>query len=113
MKLSWKRTLRTASSERFFAQRGGDDVAAVDLHYLEAMTKAFILDHPKIFIGAANLLNSKLWFHGLTILALFRALTELQSLKTKKDRIRTLADKAALNTTIKTAIEHIRKNYEI
>jgi hypothetical protein len=34
MNLSWKRTLRTASSERFLAQRGGDDVAAVDLHYL-------------------------------------------------------------------------------
>ncbi len=32
--LTWKRTLRTASSERFLAQRGGDDVAAVDLHYL-------------------------------------------------------------------------------
>jgi hypothetical protein len=34
MNLTWKRTLRTASSERFLAQRGGDDVAAVDLHYL-------------------------------------------------------------------------------
>jgi hypothetical protein len=32
--LTWKRTLRTASSERFLAQRGGRDVAAVDLHYL-------------------------------------------------------------------------------
>ncbi len=34
MNLTWKRTLRTSSSERFLAQRGGDDVAAVDLHYL-------------------------------------------------------------------------------
>jgi hypothetical protein len=34
MKLSWKRTLRTASSERFLAQREGRAVAAVDLHYL-------------------------------------------------------------------------------
>jgi hypothetical protein len=34
MNLTWKRTLRTPSSERFLAQRGGDDVAAVDLHYL-------------------------------------------------------------------------------
>ncbi len=30
----WKRTLRTQSSERFLAQRNGQDVAAVDLHYL-------------------------------------------------------------------------------
>jgi len=34
MNLTWKRALRTASSERFLSQRGGDDVAAVDLHYL-------------------------------------------------------------------------------
>ena len=29
MNLSWKRTLRTASSERFLALREGKDVAAV------------------------------------------------------------------------------------
>ena len=34
MTISWKRTLRTPSSERFLAQRGGKDVAAIDLHYL-------------------------------------------------------------------------------
>lgn len=34
MNLSWSRTLRTSSSERFLAQRSGVDVAAVDLHYL-------------------------------------------------------------------------------
>ncbi len=38
--ISWKRTLRTASSERFLAQRGGKDVAAVDLHYLASGTVA-------------------------------------------------------------------------
>jgi len=40
MKLSWKRTLRTASSERFLALREGRDVAAVDLHYLANGTVA-------------------------------------------------------------------------
>ena len=34
MNLTWKRTLRTPSSERFLALRDGRDVAAVDLHYL-------------------------------------------------------------------------------
>ena len=34
MTISWKRTLRTPSSERFLAVREGQDVAAVDLHYL-------------------------------------------------------------------------------
>jgi hypothetical protein len=38
--ISWKRTLRTASSERFLAQREGKDVAAVDLHYLANGTVA-------------------------------------------------------------------------
>ena len=33
--LSWKRTLRTPSSERFIAARDGRDVAFVDLHYLQ------------------------------------------------------------------------------
>jgi len=32
--MSWKRTLRTSSSERFVAFRDGKEVAAVDLHYL-------------------------------------------------------------------------------
>jgi hypothetical protein len=32
--LTWKRTLRTTSSERFLAQREGRDAAALDLHYL-------------------------------------------------------------------------------
>lgn len=34
MNVTWKRTLRTPSSERFLALRDGSDVAAVDLHYL-------------------------------------------------------------------------------
>ena len=80
-------------------------------HYLEAMAKAFLLDHPKIFIGAPQLFDTKLWFHGSTILALFRALSDLQSLKTKKDRTRSLADKATLNSTIKTSIERIKTDF--
>lgn len=31
---TWKRTLRTASSERFLAAMNGAEVAAVDLHYI-------------------------------------------------------------------------------
>jgi hypothetical protein len=80
-------------------------------HYLEAMAKAFLLDHPKIFIGATRLFEAKLWFHGPTILSLLRALTELESLKTKKDRARTLADKADLNTIIKSCIERIKTDF--
>ncbi len=38
--LTWKRTLRTTSSERFLAQREGLDAAAIDLHYLANGTVA-------------------------------------------------------------------------
>ncbi|MCU0784623.1 MAG: hypothetical protein MUF81_11395 [Verrucomicrobia bacterium] len=34
MNITWKRTLRTPSSERFLALKDGKDAAAVDLHYL-------------------------------------------------------------------------------
>ena len=34
MSITWKRTLRTPSSERFLALKDGKDAAAVDLHYL-------------------------------------------------------------------------------
>ncbi len=30
----WKRTLRTPSSERFLCLKGGQEIAAVDMHYL-------------------------------------------------------------------------------
>ena len=40
MNLTWKRTLRTPSSERFLALRDGKDLAAVDLHYLANGTVA-------------------------------------------------------------------------
>jgi hypothetical protein len=40
MKIIWKRTLRTASSERFLAQREGRDAAAIDFHYLANGTVA-------------------------------------------------------------------------
>ena len=48
MNLSRKRTLRTASSERFLAQREGKDAAAVDLHHLAngatLTSEPFLLD---------------------------------------------------------------------
>ncbi len=36
--ITWKRTLRTPSSERFLAYRDGKEAAAVDLHYLPGGT---------------------------------------------------------------------------
>ncbi len=36
--MQWKRTLRTASSERFLLLRDGQEAAAGDLHYLASGT---------------------------------------------------------------------------
>jgi len=38
--VSWKRILKTASSERFLAVKSGKDAAAIDLHYLDDGTVA-------------------------------------------------------------------------
>lgn len=40
MNMNWKRTLRTASSERFLLLRDDREAAAVDLHYLASGTVA-------------------------------------------------------------------------
>jgi hypothetical protein len=49
--ITWKRTLRTPSSERFLAFRDGSEVAAVDLHYLPGGTAS----------GTVILLKSAAW----------------------------------------------------
>ncbi|HEU5123048.1 MAG TPA: hypothetical protein VFW05_03185 [Verrucomicrobiae bacterium] len=49
--ITWKRSLRTPSSERFLAVRNGAEVAAVDLHYLPS-------GHAS---GTVILLNSAGW----------------------------------------------------
>jgi hypothetical protein len=77
--------------------------------YLEAMTKAFLIDNPKIFIGAEALLKAKLWYHGDSILHLYQQLTQLLSLKQQKNAAKTNAEKSTLNTQIKSAISDLKK----
>ena len=76
--------------------------------YLEAMVKAFLVDHPKLFIGADKLLNSTLWYRGDTILELYTQLSALDALKSEKQAAKVNAQKATLNTQIKTAIDAIK-----
>jgi hypothetical protein len=77
--------------------------------YLEAMTKAVLLDNPKLFIGAHKLLDAKLWYRGDSILDLYRKITQLQSLKREKLLAKTNAAKAKLNTQIKTVIDDLKQ----
>ena len=77
--------------------------------YIEAMTKAFLIDNPKIFIGAESLLNSKVWYHGDSTLQLFHQLTHLLTLKQQKNTAKSNAAKATLNNQIKTAIDQIKR----
>lgn len=74
--------------------------------YLEAMTKAFLADHPNVFIGAEEMLRqAKLWYHGESIYRLFQQLTEIHALKREKEQANSGAAKAALNKRIKEAID--------
>lgn len=77
--------------------------------YLEAMTKALLIDNPKIFIGADALLDARLWYHGDSILQLYQQLTHLLALKQQKNAAKTNATKSTLNTQIKTAISDLKK----
>lgn len=52
--VTWTRTLRTTSSERFLGQKGGQDAVAVDLHFLGNGTVAGTV----ILLDAAGLLES-------------------------------------------------------
>jgi hypothetical protein len=69
MNLFWKRTLRTASSERFLAQREGKDVAVVDLHYLASGT----------VVGTVILLKEAGW-NKSDVPALLGSLTKISCL---------------------------------
>ena len=76
--------------------------------YLEAMSKAYLLDHPKLYIGASKLLESKLWYRGESIIEIHEQLNALKALKNAKQAAKTNADKAKLNAQIKTAIDTIK-----
>ena len=78
--------------------------------YLEAMTKAFLLDNPRLFIGADQLLQSTLWYRGDNILELYEQLTNLQALKRDKQAAKINAEKATLNTQIKATIARIKSS---
>jgi len=77
-------------------------------HYLEAMVKSYLIDHPHLFIGASELFGRKFWHHAPSILSLFEQLENLLSLKAQKHRAQRNSEKAALNTSIKSAIDHLR-----
>lgn len=80
-------------------------------HYLESMVKSYLLDHPHIFIGAGELFMRKFWHHAPSVLSLFEQLENLLFLKTQKHRAQRHAEKAALNTSIKAAIDHLRASF--
>jgi len=80
-------------------------------HYLEAMVKAYLLDHPLIFMGASGLLARKFWHHAPSVLSLFDQLQSLAALKLQKERATSNATKAGFNTSIKAVIERIKTDF--
>lgn len=72
--------------------------------YLEAMVKAYIISHPKLYSGIEGLLDSKVWYNRDDVLVLFEKLLELERLKAELKVTALPADKARLNGDIKGII---------
>lgn len=79
--------------------------------YLEAMTKAFLIDHPKLFIGADSLLSSPLWYDGKRILELYESLIAIHSLKLAKSTAKSNAEKANSNKALKAEIDQVKAQF--
>lgn len=73
--------------------------------------KSYLLDQPRIFIGAGEIFKRKFWHHAPSVLSRFDQLQNLQSLKNQKDCGKSNAAKATINTSNKTAIERIKTDY--
>lgn len=72
--------------------------------YLEAMVKAFIISHPKLYSGIEDLLDRKLWYNREEILALFGRLLELQRLNAELKTEKLPGERAKLTGKIKKLI---------
>lgn len=79
--------------------------------YLEAMTKAFLMDHPKIFIGAQGLLESKLWYDGKRIADLYDSLVAIRALKAEKAAAKSNHQKAATNKQLKAVVDATKNQF--
>ena len=73
--------------------------------YLEAMVKAFIISHPKLYSGIEELLDRKLWYNHDEVLELFERLNELVRLNLAAKAEKLPGERAKMNTEIKKAVE--------
>jgi len=76
--------------------------------YIEAMVKAFIVSHPKLYSGIDELLERKLWYNREDILALFGRLLELVRLNVELKTEKLPGTRAKLNGDIKLLLEMLR-----
>jgi hypothetical protein len=76
--------------------------------YLEAMVKAFIISHPKLYSGIEELLDRKLWYNRGEVLVLLDRLNELVRLNAAVKMEKLPGERAKLLKEIKTLIEEIK-----
>ena len=72
--------------------------------YLEAIVKAFIIVHPKLYSGIEDQLDRKLWYNEDDVLVLFERLLNLQRLNVELKAEKLPGEKAKLNSEIKKRI---------
>ena len=78
--------------------------------YIEAVVKAFIISHPKLYSGVLEWLDRKLWYNRGEVLELFNKLLELQRLNADLQAEKLPGEKAKLMSDIKSKIMDIKEN---
>ena len=73
--------------------------------YLEAMVKAFIISHPKLYTGIEELLDRKLWYNRDEVLVLLGRLNELVRLNGLARAKKLPGERAKLNMEIKELLK--------
>ena len=76
--------------------------------YLEAMVKAFIISHPKLYNGVEELLDRKLWYNREDVLVLLGRLTELVRLNASAKAEKLPGERAKINTEIRKIVEGLK-----
>ena len=81
--------------------------------YLEAMVKAYIIAHSKLYSGIDELLDGKLWYNREEVLVLFGRLIELMRLSAVVKAEKLPGVRAKLNGEIKRVIGEWGANNEL
>lgn len=80
--------------------------------YIEAMTKAFIVTHPALFLRITDFINSSVWYNSKEVLELLKKFELLKSLNQQKKKALLVKDKVLMNSQIKSVLGELELQLE-